>query len=70
MLEEALQAAKKARFHILDVMEKVMDKPRDHVSAYAPVILTVNIPPEKIGEVIGPVARLSTASSVTRSTRN
>jgi len=54
MLSEALDKAKDARLHILKVMEKVLSKPRENVSSFAPVILTVQISPDKIGEVIGP----------------
>lgn len=54
ILEEALAAAKVARLKILDHMLKTLAKPRDHVSAFAPKIVTINIPVEKIGELIGP----------------
>ncbi|HXF44095.1 MAG TPA: polyribonucleotide nucleotidyltransferase [Candidatus Paceibacterota bacterium] len=53
IFETALNQAKKARAEILDLMKKVIPAPRPHVSPYAPTILTLNIDPEKIGEVIG-----------------
>ena len=54
LLKNALAQAKEARLKILDVMEKVIDKPRADVSDYAPKILIGQIPPDKIGAVIGP----------------
>jgi len=54
IIEEALDRAKKARFEILDVMEKTISKPRAELSSYAPRIFTIQINPDKIGELIGP----------------
>lgn len=54
ILREALSQAKEARFKILDVMQKVIQAPREEISQYAPRIITINIEPSKIGEVIGP----------------
>ncbi len=54
IIAEALEKAKKARLEILDSMEKVLAEPRDELSPYAPRILTIQINPEKIREVIGP----------------
>ena len=54
LLEKALQIAKKARFHLLDVMESVIAKPRPEISQYAPRLLMIKINPEKIGKLIGP----------------
>ena len=53
ILKEALAQAKKARFEILDLMESVIDKPRDEVSKYAPKTETFKISPDKIKDVIG-----------------
>jgi len=53
ILKEALEQAKKARMEILDLMEGVIDKPRNELSPYAPKIATFNIDPEKIKDVIG-----------------
>lgn len=53
MCEETLAKAKKARHQILDVMSAVIAEPRKELSPYAPRILTLQIDPEKIGEVIG-----------------
>ena len=48
IIKETLERAKKARFQILDLMEKVIAKPRTQLSPYAPRILTIQIKPEKI----------------------
>ncbi len=53
ILGKALDQAHKARLEILDVMESVIDKPREDVSQYAPKIETFMIKPEKIKDVIG-----------------
>ncbi len=53
ILVEALEGAKKARFHILDIIEKEIATPRTHISARAPEILTLKIKPDQIGLVIG-----------------
>ena len=54
LLENALQQAKQARLMILDKMHAVIASPREDISVYAPRILIHQIPPEKIGDVIGP----------------
>jgi polyribonucleotide nucleotidyltransferase len=51
---QALEQAKTARLHILDIMDQTLDEARTEMSQYAPRIITVQINPEKIGEVIGP----------------
>jgi len=58
ILEEALEAAKKARIKILGEMEKVISKPRPELSPFAPRILTIQINPDKIREVIGPGGKI------------
>lgn len=54
IFKDTLEAAKKARIHILDSTDKVLAKPRGELSKFAPRILSININPSKIGEVIGP----------------
>jgi len=54
VLAGALQQAKEARLQILDVMLEAISEPRGEVNAYAPRIITIQIPVDKIGEVIGP----------------
>ncbi|MCJ7839686.1 polyribonucleotide nucleotidyltransferase [Lederbergia sp. NSJ-179] len=54
ILEEALQQAKEGRMHILDTMLATIPQSKDHLSEYAPKILTMHINPDKIRDVIGP----------------
>ena len=58
ILKDALIQAKKARLEILDSMEKVLPKSRDQLSPFAPRILTLQINPEKIREVVGPGGKI------------
>ena len=53
-MREALERARKARLHILDVMSKTLDGPRTEMSPHAPRIFTIQVNKEKIGDVIGP----------------
>jgi polyribonucleotide nucleotidyltransferase len=54
IMRKALDQAKKGRFEILDKMHAALDAPRGSISAYAPRIVTIRIPVEKIRDVIGP----------------
>jgi polyribonucleotide nucleotidyltransferase len=54
IMAEALEKAKKGRLHILDEMKKALAGPRSDLSRYAPRIITMQIRPDKIGDVIGP----------------
>ncbi len=54
IMEEALKRAKAAREKILDIMEATIDRPRAEISPYAPRILSLVIPMDKVGMVIGP----------------
>jgi polyribonucleotide nucleotidyltransferase len=53
IMKVALEQAKTGRLHILGEMNKVLDKPRAQMSAWAPTIVTIKIDPEKIRDVIG-----------------
>ncbi|HEX9773933.1 MAG TPA: polyribonucleotide nucleotidyltransferase [Steroidobacteraceae bacterium] len=53
IMKVALDQALAARLHILGEMAKVLSKPRDTMSEWAPTIITMKIDPEKIREVIG-----------------
>ncbi|HJR90386.1 MAG TPA: polyribonucleotide nucleotidyltransferase [Aeromicrobium sp.] len=57
VLAGALTQARDARFTILDVMAEAISEP-DEMSPYAPRIITVRIPVDKIGEVIGPKGKM------------
>lgn len=54
IMEEALARAKDARLKILDIIKKTIAEPRAQLSPYAPKILSLQINPAKIGEVVGP----------------
>lgn len=54
ILATALEKAKKARLHILSIMNDCIATPSEEMSKYAPKIFTMQILPEKIREVIGP----------------
>ena len=57
VLDGALQQARDARMTILDVMSEAIDEP-DEMSPYAPRIITLKVPVDKIGEVIGPKGKV------------
>ena len=54
IMEQALEKARKGRLHILKEMAKALPGPRTELSKYAPRIFTMQIKPDKIGDVIGP----------------
>jgi len=58
IFKNALSQGKKARLEILESMAKVLEKPRAELSPYAPRILTLQINPDKIREVIGPGGKM------------
>jgi len=54
ILSQALEQAKQARLEILKTMNAVIAEPRAELSPYAPRIETIQVPVEKIGDLIGP----------------
>ena len=54
IMRSALERARKGRLHILRVMNETLGEARVELSRWAPRIITIQINPEKIGEVIGP----------------
>jgi polyribonucleotide nucleotidyltransferase len=54
IMRTALERARKGRMHILKEMSKALSTPREELSQWAPRIITIQINPEKIGEIIGP----------------
>ena len=54
MIAETLERAKKARLHILGKMTAVMATPRKEISKFAPKVVVLTPPQDKIGEIIGP----------------
>ncbi|MEA2031710.1 MAG: polyribonucleotide nucleotidyltransferase [candidate division Zixibacteria bacterium] len=57
-MQDALNKAQTARLKILDNMNATISKHRDDLSQFAPRIITIKIPPAKIGEVIGPGGKI------------
>ncbi|WP_392545134.1 polyribonucleotide nucleotidyltransferase [Oryzobacter telluris] len=57
VLAGALTQARDARLHILDVMNEAIDAP-DEMSPFAPRVISVTVPVDKIGEVIGPKGKM------------
>ena len=53
IMQVALGQAREGRLHILGEMNKVLSKPRESMSEWAPTIITLKIDPEKIRDVIG-----------------
>src|SRR6267378_994413 len=58
IMREALAQAQRGRLHILDKMSEVLTEGRVKVSAYAPRIYTLQIPVDKIRDVIGPGGKM------------
>ena len=54
MMREALAQARKARFEILDIMDRTLPSGRPEISTYAPHLHMLNIPTDKIRDLIGP----------------
>ncbi|MCR5536510.1 MAG: polyribonucleotide nucleotidyltransferase [Succinivibrio sp.] len=53
IMQNALTDAHAARIHLLNIMEKALPAPREQMSPYAPRIVTIQVPPVKVKEVIG-----------------
>ena len=60
VLRTALKQARVGRIHILNEMKKTIDAPKPELSKYAPKIVTMNINPDKIRDVIGPGGKIIT----------
>jgi polyribonucleotide nucleotidyltransferase len=58
VVAEGLAQAKTARLHILDIMEKEIQTPRENLSKYAPRLQVIQIRTDKIGELIGPQGKV------------
>lgn len=58
ILVQALEQARVGRLHILGKMTEVIDQPRTQMSEYAPKMMRLKIPVEKIGALIGPGGRI------------
>ena len=58
IMARALEQARQGRLHILDRMAEALAAPRADISAYAPRILTIRVPVEKIRDIIGPGGKM------------
>ena len=58
IMAQALEQARQGRLYILDRMAEALAEPRAAISAYAPRILTIKIPVDKIRDVIGPGGKM------------
>lgn len=54
IIKEALAQAKDGRYYILDIMDRTLKESRATLSDYAPKVIMMTVPKEKIGEIIGP----------------
>jgi polyribonucleotide nucleotidyltransferase len=54
LMGKALEQAKEGRMHILGEMDKTLQAPRNEMSKYAPRIVQITVPKDKIRDVIGP----------------
>jgi len=54
IMEKALEQARVGRLFILDRMLESIKEPREEISPYAPTIITINVNPDKIRDIIGP----------------
>jgi polyribonucleotide nucleotidyltransferase len=69
IMQEALEQARKGRLHILDRMEETIEKARAEISPYAPKILSLQINPDKIRDIIGPGGKVIRAMQAETETR-
>jgi polyribonucleotide nucleotidyltransferase len=58
VVREALDKARTGRLHILDVMGQTLARPRSTLSKYAPRIITLQVKPDRIGDIIGPKGKI------------
>lgn len=58
ILSAALEQAKVARLYILDIIHQTIDAPRPNLSPYAPRIISMEVDPDKVREIIGPGGKM------------
>jgi polyribonucleotide nucleotidyltransferase len=58
VMTQALEQARQGRLHILDRMLEALGQPRPDISPYAPRILTIRVPVDKIRDIIGPGGKM------------
>ncbi len=69
IMQKALDQARKGRLFILDKMEETIKEPRPEISPYAPKVLSIQIHPDKIRDVIGPGGKVIRAIQLETDTR-
>lgn len=69
IMQKALEQARRGRLHILDKMEQAIGKPRAEISPYAPKIISLQINPDKIRDLIGPGGKVIRAIQMETETR-
>lgn len=69
IMEKALEQARKGRIHILDRMLETLKTPRSSLSPYAPTITSIQIPVDKIRDIIGPGGKVIRGLQVETNTR-
>ena len=58
IMKAALEQARRGRLHILEKMQETLAAPRENISTFAPRIVTIRIPVDKIRDVIGPGGKM------------
>jgi polyribonucleotide nucleotidyltransferase len=58
IMRKALEQARQGRMHILEIMRQALPAPRQNISNFAPRIVTIRIPVDKIRDVIGPGGKM------------
>jgi len=58
IMKAALEQARRGRLHILEKMQETLATPRANISTFAPRIVTIRIPVDKIRDVIGPGGKM------------
>jgi len=58
VMRKALEQARRGRLHILEIMQQALPAPRQNISNFAPRIVTIRIPVDKIRDVIGPGGKM------------
>ena len=69
IMEKALEQARVGRLFILDKMLEALREPRKEISPYAPKIITIQVKPDKIREIIGPGGKIIRAIQAETNTR-
>jgi len=65
ILEQALEQARRGRLYILKEMDKTIKRPNKELTEYAPRIITINVNPDRVRDIIGPGGRTIRALSDT-----